>query len=159
VIKARSANKFVLLSYTGQAIPNCILLRAANAEPLSTLLPSRLQCPLLHNLIGLLIRPKLEIVRAIPRLADLPWHPRDSQAIENINMVLESLCFVHARSAKLLECHELPRFQRMLQSDGALGAELFDAAVRVDVDEIEGVAGPVLRDVGVGEFIASAWCS
>jgi hypothetical protein len=47
----------------------------------------------------------------------------------------------------------------MLQRNRALGPELFDAAVRVDIDEVEGVAGPVLGDVGVGEFIAPACCS
>jgi hypothetical protein len=47
----------------------------------------------------------------------------------------------------------------MLQGNRTLGPELFDAAVRVDVDEIEGVAGPVLGDVGVGKFVASACCS
>jgi hypothetical protein len=45
----------------------------------------------------------------------------------------------------------------MLQSNRTFGPELFDAAVRVDVDDVEGIAGPVLGDVGVGEFVAAAW--
>ena len=124
---------------------------------LSALLFSRFRRTLLHDLVRFLIRPKLEVIGTITRLADLPGHPRHPQVIENSNVVLQRLRFTLARSTELFEKHELVRVQCMLQSNRALGPELFDAAVRVNIDKIEGVAGPVLGDVGVGEFVASTW--
>ena len=141
--------------HSSQCNPNSF--GAANAETLSALFLPCLQSSLPHDLIRLLIRPKLEIIRAVPWLANLPRHPRNPQIIEHINVVLQSLRFTLTGSAKLLEKDELFRLQRMLQSNWAFGPELFYAAVRVDVDKVEGVAGPVLRDVGVGELVAAAW--
>ena len=143
--------------YTTPTIGSRISLRAANNKPLSTLQRSRLRRTLLHDLIRLLVRPKLKVIRTITRLTDLPRHPRHPQIIEHLDMVFESLRFVLARSAKLFKQHELVSLQVVLQSNRTLGSELLDAAVRVDVDDVEGVAGPVLGDVGVGEFVASTW--
>jgi hypothetical protein len=138
------------------AISSWISFRATNVEPLSTLLLSRLRRAFTHNPIRLLIRPKLKVIRAIPRLADLPRHPRNPQIVEHSNVVLESLRFALARSTELLEQHELVGVQRMLQCDGTFRPELLDAAVRVYVDDIESFASPILRDVGVREFVAAA---
>lgn len=44
----------------------------------------------------------------------------------------------------------------MVQRNRAFGLELSNAAVGVDIDDIKGIASPVLGDVRVWEFIASA---
>lgn len=44
----------------------------------------------------------------------------------------------------------------MVERNRSFGLELFDTAVGVDVDDVKGIASPVLGDVRVWKLIASA---
>lgn len=61
-----------------------------------------------HRAVCRLIRPKLEVIRPVAGLTDLPRHPRDAQTIEDINVILQDLCLVLTGSTKLFEQYVLP---------------------------------------------------
>jgi hypothetical protein len=117
----------------------------------------RLGRTLLHNAIGILVGPKLEIRRAFARLVNLPNHPRDLEPVEDINVLAHDTCLVRARSSELFKEHEFLGGLSVLQCNGRFVAPFGDAAVGVDVDEVEGCAVPVLGDVRVGEFVAATY--
>jgi hypothetical protein len=110
---------------------------------LSSLQLARLFRALLHDIVRLLIRPKLKVSLPISGFADLPRHPRNSEVIEHSNVVGDLLRLLLAGGAEFLEQHELVSFEGVLKRNGALRAELFDAAVGVHVDNIESIAGPI----------------
>jgi hypothetical protein len=109
-----------------------------------------------NNSITLLINPKLIISLPIARLGDLPGHPRHAKAIEHVDMVLQILRLVRARRAELLEQDQFVGCERVLERNGGFGCELRNAAVAVNVDDVERGAGPVLGDVAVWELVAAA---
>lgn len=71
-------------------------------------------------------------------------------------MLADNVRLVSTRSAEFFKDDEFFGGLRALECDGCFVAEFRDTAVGVDVDEVEGRAGPVLGDVGVGEFVAAA---
>jgi hypothetical protein len=109
----------------------------------------------LHNPIRILIRPELKVRSAFARLIDLPHHPRNLEPVEDINVLADYACLIRPRRTKFFEQHEFLGGLRVLESDGCFVAPFGYATVRVDVDEVEGCACPVLGDVGVWEFVAA----
>jgi len=123
-------------------------LSRRNTQSLST--------PLLHNPKRVFIRPELKVRSTFTRLVDLPNHPRHLETIEDVDMLTHHARLVGTRRTELLEQHELLGGLGVLQCNGRFVAPFGYAAVRVDVDEIESRAAPVLGDVGVGEFVSTA---
>jgi hypothetical protein len=117
----------------------------------------RLRRTRLNNPIGSLIRPELKVRSAFARLVDLPHHPWNLEAVEDVNVLTHHIRLVGASRTKFLEEHEFFSGLRVLQCNGGLIPPFGDAAVRVDVDKVEGCAGPVLGDIGVGKFVTAAW--
>lgn len=103
------------------------------------------------------ICPKFEVSSPVPRLTDLPNHPRDLESIEHVNVLPNNIRFVSTFGPKLLEENKLPGRLGALKRNRRFVAELRNAAVRVNVDEIKGRAGPVLRYIGVWELVPATW--
>jgi len=135
---------------------DCSRLNTLAREFLCALLFSSLQRSLLDRIIRRLVRPELEVFRAISRLADLPRHPWHAQTIEYSDVICQHLRFVVATCAKFFEKRQLVGGLGMFQGNGAFRPEFFDTAVGVKGHEIERFASPVLWDVGVRELVASS---
>jgi hypothetical protein len=117
----------------------------------------RLRRTRLNNPIRSLIRPELKVRSAFARLVDLPHHPRNLEAVEDVNVLTHHVGLIGASRTELLEQHEFFGGLRVLQCDGGFVAPFGDTAVRVDVDEVESRAGPVFGDVRVGKLVTAAW--
>jgi hypothetical protein len=79
---------------------------------------------LLHNTIGLLVGPELEIRRAVSRLADMSNHPRYLEPIGNINMLTNYACLIRACGPELFKKHEPLGRLGTLERNRRLVAEL-----------------------------------
>lgn len=110
---------------------------------------------ILNDIIGRLIGPKLIIIRLVSRLADLPGHPRHAETIKYINMLSDGGRLTTPSSTKLLKEHELVGTLGVLERNWALVLEFVDATVGVNGDKVQGLAGPVLRDIRVGKLITT----
>lgn len=110
-----------------------------------------------HDAVCLLVCPELKVARPIPRLADLPRHPRHAKVIEDLDVGRDLVRLCLTRCPKLFKQCQLVCLERTLQCDWAFVSELVYAAVRMQVHNVEGRTGPVLWDVRVWELVASAW--
>lgn len=134
-------------------------LRLPSPAGVPALCRSELSSPLrlpLHDAIRRLVSPKLKVRLPTARLADLPRHPGHAQFVEYSDVRGDLIGLLGARCAELLEQHQLVGGEGVIEGDATLLAELGHATVGMHIDNFKGRAGPVLGDVGVGEFVASA---
>jgi len=127
-------------------------------ELLCALLLRSLQRSLLDRIVCRLVRPELEVFRAVSRLADLPRHPWHTQTIEHSDVIREHLRFVVATCAEFFKKRQLAGCLCIFQGNGAFDPELFNAAVGMEGHEIERFASPVLWDVRIWKLVASSCC-